>query len=27
MIYKTSDGLVFASPAAFHLTALVGHVV
>jgi hypothetical protein len=27
LIYKTSDGFVFASPAAFHLTALTGHVV
>jgi hypothetical protein len=27
LIYKTSDGFVFASPAAFHLTSLVGHVI
>lgn len=27
LVYKTCDGFVFASPAAFHLTALVGHVV
>ncbi len=27
LVHKTSDGYVFATPAAFHLTALVGHVV
>jgi hypothetical protein len=26
LIYKTSDGFVFASPAAYHLVGLVGHV-
>ncbi len=26
LVHKTSDGFVFATPAAFHLTALVGHV-
>jgi hypothetical protein len=27
LLHRTSDGFVFASPAAFHLTALVGHVI
>jgi hypothetical protein len=27
LIYKTSDGFVFATPAAYHLVSLVGHVV
>lgn len=27
LIYKTSDGFVFATPAAYHLVALTGHVV
>ena len=27
LVHKTSDGFVFATPAAFHLVALVGHVV
>jgi hypothetical protein len=27
LIHKTSDDLVFATPAAFHLVSLVGHVV
>ncbi len=27
LLYRTGDALVFASPAAFHLTALVGHVI
>ncbi|MGP0103510.1 MAG: hypothetical protein ACLPUT_18050 [Solirubrobacteraceae bacterium] len=27
LLYRTSDGFVFATPAAFHVTALVGHVV
>ncbi|HLL91511.1 MAG TPA: hypothetical protein VK252_01125 [Solirubrobacteraceae bacterium] len=26
LIYKTSDGFVFATPAAYHLVGLVGHV-
>jgi hypothetical protein len=26
LVYETSDGYVFASPAAFHAVALVGHV-
>jgi len=27
LVNRTSDGYVFATPAAFHLTSLVGHVV
>jgi hypothetical protein len=27
LLYRTSDGHVFAAPAAFHLTALVGHII
>jgi hypothetical protein len=27
LIYKTSDGFVFATPAAYHLVALTGHVI
>jgi hypothetical protein len=27
LVHKTSDGYVFATPAAFHLTSLVGHIV
>jgi hypothetical protein len=27
LLYKTSDGYVFASPAAFHAIGLVGHIV
>jgi hypothetical protein len=27
LLYKTSDGYVFATPAAFHAIGLVGHIV
>lgn len=27
LLYQTSDGFVFARPAAFHLVSLVGHVI
>jgi|CZKG01.1.fsa_nt_gi hypothetical protein len=27
LLYRMGDALVFATPAAFHLTSLVGHVV
>jgi hypothetical protein len=27
LLHRTSDGYVFATPAAFHLTSLVGHVI
>jgi hypothetical protein len=27
LLHKTSDGFVLATPAAFHLVALVGHVI
>ncbi len=27
LVHKTSDGYVFATPAAFHLTSLVGHII
>jgi hypothetical protein len=27
LVHKTSDGFVFATPAAFHLVSLVGHVI
>ncbi len=27
LLYRMGDALVFATPAAFHLTALVGHIV
>jgi hypothetical protein len=27
LLHRTGDALVFASPAAFHLVALVGHIV
>jgi hypothetical protein len=27
LLHRTGDALVFATPAAFHLTSLVGHVV
>jgi len=27
LIYRTSDGFVFATPAAYHLVALTGHVI
>lgn len=27
LVHKTSDGFVLATPAAFHLVSLVGHVI
>jgi len=27
LLHQTSDGFVFATPAAFHLVSLVGHVI
>jgi hypothetical protein len=27
LLYRTGDALVFATPAAFHLTSLAGHVI
>ena len=27
LLYRTGDGLLFATPAAFHVTSLVGHVI
>jgi hypothetical protein len=27
LLYRTADALLFATPAAFHLTALVGHIL